>query len=323
MDSLCAYDQETTSIPVEGEHLHCAEVVGNMYEEVQLSESSDDLSFSSETSSTSYGTFLEFGYRHEDYTGTTASMIIRALDLVLPEDTDLQTKSSVTERHDSWLEIREHNYLAAEMHLSRYSRNPWDGSDDNESPENAEDLETAEETKLEHEQPYFHHLNFHNQPVNHKSATPPEVSFWLIMTETTPKPRYSRFCRDLVIASQAGKLIDPVHYRGPDELLKLEGSALRDAITGHVDIAYQPLGAWGRDYYSSDEVVPVCTTTLNNWFDGKYNRGPPRGYTVSSCDGDVLVNDDGRLHSMQRASTKAVGRSKLCIVQYVEEIHIP
>ena len=140
------------------------------------------------------------------------------------------------------------------------------------------------------------------------------------MTETNPKPRYSRFCRELVIASQAGKLIDPVHYQGPEELLKLEGNALRDAITGYVDVAYRPLGTWGRDYYDSDEVVPVCTTAIDDWFDGYYNRGPPKGYTMSSYDGDVLVNDDGRLHSTQPTLAKVVGISNLCIVQYAEEI---
>ncbi|MCJ1378490.1 hypothetical protein MMC17_001589 [Xylographa soralifera] len=306
-------------------------LVDEIYETAQLSDCSEDLSFSSETSIPSCGTSLEFGYRREEYTAITASRCINALDLVLPVVTDERDKIPATELPDSWLEIRQHNYLAVEMYLSRYRTIQSYGSvriedlecagnlECAENIECTEDLETAMEPRFEDWQPYFHHLNFHNQPVYHKSATPPEVSFWLIVTESNPKPRYSQFCRELVIASQAGKLIDPVHYQGPEELLELEGNALRDAVTGYVDIAYQPLGTWGRDYYSPDEVVPVCTTTINSWFDGQYNRGPPKGYTVNSCDGDVLVNDDGRIHSTQQTLTKVVGKSKLCIVQYVEE----
>ncbi|MCJ1472290.1 hypothetical protein MMC13_000937 [Lambiella insularis] len=166
----------------------------------------------------------------------------------------------------------------------------------------------------------FHHLNFHREAVYHKSATPPEVSLWLIITSGRRGKVYHGFSRKRIILSQAGKLIDPVMYRGPLYLLERGGTALRDALTGYVDKVYQPVGTWGRDLYSYDEVVPVCMRSSRGQCDGEYFIGPPKGYRISRSEGDILVNDDGRVH-LARINQENVSwrRSKLCQMQNLED----
>ena len=313
MDSLCTCTQDLGSTHTECEDPDYAEDGEEICEEEQLSDPSDNLSINSEASSTSCEISAEFGRKIEGYVAMTTSVMIGGLDLVLLGVEKNQRTVPVLDWPKGCLEARKHDYLAEEIDKSPFSRAPQD------SYVCKKDLKTVEETRSEDEKLYLHHLNFHNQPVYHKSATPPEVSFWLIMTETIPKPQYSRFCRELVTVSQAGKLIDPVYYQGPEELMKFRGNTLRDAVTGYFDKAYQPVGTWGRDYYSSDEVVPVCTASLNDWLDGKYNNGPPRGYIVGSYDGNLVVNDDGRTHSTKRVSKTPIGRSHLCIVRNVDD----
>ena len=167
----------------------------------------------------------------------------------------------------------------------------------------------------------FHHLNFHMEPVHHKLATAPEVSLWLTINSNLaePRPIFQGMTSERIITSQAGKLIDPVHYTGLPELLELRGTALRDAVTGYVEKLYQPFGTWMMDIYDYDEVIPRCTTGLNIWFDWNYHRGLPKGYLSQPYGQGVVVNDDGRVHVVPHPN-KA---KKLRIVQYAYAVTDP
>lgn len=102
-----------------------------------------------------------------------------------------------------------------------------------------------------------HHINFNNMPVREKSDTAPEVSLW---AATSTGIRYHThdggFSRESILAAQAAKYADPIHYTGPPEHLKLTGSKMREAVIGLVLKTYPPVGHWTHDYYGPDENVP-------------------------------------------------------------------
>ncbi|MCJ1291210.1 hypothetical protein MMC34_002753 [Xylographa carneopallida] len=228
------------------------------YHTTQLSEPSDNLGFSSEFSSTSCGTSGEFGYRREDSSATTDSISFKDPDIVFPEAIDQRDKGSATECPDSWLLIRQYDYSAEEKYMSGSSGIALEASVHMEDLETTKDikfleyagnLECAEDIEFTGELKCTKDLR---PPCNADSKTGEvtctisisttnpstitqhlryKVSLWLFMTESNPKPRYSELCREVVVTSQAGKLIDPVHYQGLEELLRLEGTTLRDDVT--------------------------------------------------------------------------------------------
>ena len=165
-----------------------------------------------------------------------------------------------------------------------------------------------------------HHLNYLQQPVFHKTDTPPEVSLWVVCSGQA-KFR-DPFSRQGVVSAQAGKLIDPFCYSGPLELLQFKGTRLRDEVTGYVEKEYHPTGTWILDRYSSDETVPhavegnAYTDIFNSpyWF---YSPQPvyrmfyakeARRLTDGNISLDLeradledpIVNDDGRMHGVNK-----------------------
>ena len=115
-----------------------------------------------------------------------------------------------------------------------------------------------------------HHFNFVNAPVMYKSATSPAVSMWAIKTAgLIDKPHTITLDLKYVLASQAGKYIDPVSFDGPEEeldrLSKLKGSAFRDAVTGRTCKVYHPAGSWMYDRYDPDDDVPLPLHHVDFW----------------------------------------------------------
>ena len=144
-----------------------------------------------------------------------------------------------------------------------------------------------------------HHFNYLQQPVFHKSDTPPEVSLWAVCSGHT-KGHHDKFSRQGVLSSQAGKLIDPFWYSGPPELLNYKGTRLRDEVTGYVDKVYHPIGTWSLDQYSFDEVVPHVIkddayTDIKNGPGYPYCPQPVH-YSDDTDPEDSAINDDGRVH---------------------------
>ncbi|SLM35064.1 hypothetical protein LPUS_04079 [Lasallia pustulata] len=170
------------------------------------------------------------------------------------------------------------------------------------------------------EEVYPHHLNYLQQPVFHKTNTPPEVSLWLVCSGQV---RYhDPFSRQGVVSAQAGKLIDPFWYSGPSELLQCKGTQLRDEVTGYVDKMYHAKGTWILDQYDPDETVPqvidgdeyIDIFNAPYWFyspqsvyrmfyakearrltDGNISLDPERADLE-----DPIVNDDGRMHGVTK-----------------------
>lgn len=163
----------------------------------------------------------------------------------------------------------------------------------------------------------LHHLNYLQQPVFHKSDTPPEVSLWAVCSGHT-KGHHLKFTRRGVVSSQAGKLVDPFSYSGPPELLVYKGTRLRDEVTGYVDKVYHPTGTWKLDQYGCDEVVPhviggepyvdiengpeypYCPQPVHIMNQAKEIRRSTDGTTPLYPDNvdpeDCTVNDDGGVH---------------------------
>lgn len=108
----------------------------------------------------------------------------------------------------------------------------------------------------------FHHLNFNWDPVNERSYTPAEVSFWAasatINKVLIPCAENCEVHRVKVLTSQAFKRVDPVIYTGTDiEAVRgLTGSAMRNAVTSDVEVAYEAFGTWNQDQYTLDDVEP-------------------------------------------------------------------
>lgn len=99
-----------------------------------------------------------------------------------------------------------------------------------------------------------HHFNLYNQPVYYKTYTPPEVSLWAAQQ---PRKFFRDDSRELLLLSEAYKLVDPYYYYGPDELLKERGIKLREIVTGLVAKVYTLSGTWVYDRYEYDETVPM------------------------------------------------------------------
>ena len=136
----------------------------------------------------------------------------------------------------------------------------------------AEDLANSEDSVPVLSKRYalavWHHLNYLSQWVMLKSATPPEVSLWaaircyeLYKANKLPRATSSK----AVLISQAWKYVDPWTYAGPQALLSLRGTELRNAVVGLVEKVYHPFGTWGFDHYEEDENVPLSATQVQKF----------------------------------------------------------
>jgi hypothetical protein len=106
----------------------------------------------------------------------------------------------------------------------------------------------------------YHHLNFHGEAVPTKSNTPPAVSLWAINFLDHPAHDGPlEFTYKSILASQAGKYVDPVFYQGPIEALLLSGSKQQEAFTGYAEKAYMNAGDWRYESVGPDDdlVWPV------------------------------------------------------------------
>jgi len=242
--------------------------------------------------------------------GEEHSSTIHALDLATKEDIEEHTEKCSELRLLYWLEFREENFHIIDRWVTSYAPSWLDNSNT--------DLESViHEPKRNN----FHHLNFHNEPQCHQNSTPPEVSLWLAVSSRILNQKFRGKWREFVLASQAGKLIDPVRYDGPRVLLGLHGTTLRDAVTGYVSKAYQPRGTWGLDVYSSDEAPPACATGTDFRYNQNNHKGPPKPYLLQPEDSErFVVNDDGRVHAPIRNRWKPLpGRSGLCNVENADD----
>ena len=193
-------------------------------------------------------------------------------------------------------------------------------SQPNSNPGPGPNVKLTAETSLEEQPPDivgpcdgdYHHLNFHGSPIEHRTATPPEVSLWMALCfDYGKKSDYD--LRKWVIASQGGKLIDPVHYHGPKNLLELRGTALRDKVTGYADKVYDASGTWRYDCYSRDDNVPRGTWTVKHCYDGWNSPGPLKPYVIADNEWDVdAVKADGRYHPESTSDLDVVNDDGRC-----------
>ena len=146
-------------------------------------------------------------------------------------------------------------------------------------------------------EPPFHHLNFLFQKVYTKSATPPEVSLWAAVSchrlyERLGVPRACS--KKAVLISQAWRYVDPYSFSGPDELLELEGTKLREAVVGYAEKVYEPCGIWDNDWYDEDENIPKSLYQVQEWYNTSgenfYNAVLP--YYMDAGD-DVVIARNG------------------------------
>lgn len=152
---------------------------------------------------------------------------------------------------------------------------------------------TTPEAATHHPLPDFHHLNFLYEEVKNKSATPPEVSLWAALTHTrllNEKQGLPWACSTkAILIAQAWHYVDPYSYSGPVELLMLQGTALRDAVTGYVDKVYDTFGTWGYDYYDEDENVPKIPTEVQGWCRWSENEKYEVVRPFHMGDGDITI----------------------------------
>ena len=149
----------------------------------------------------------------------------------------------------------------------------------------------------------YHHLNFYNCPVEHRSNTPAAISMWVAVhakklgQAVEEIELYRGVNRKHVIASQAGKHVDAVAYDGPQDVLdNFSGSALVERLGGHCRKVYQPYGNWVLEEPSPDEERPSCTDDEPCFLHGWNNSGPPFPCHSSEVANTTNINDDGRLH---------------------------
>ena len=149
----------------------------------------------------------------------------------------------------------------------------------------------------------YHHLNFYNCPVEHRSNTPAAISMWVAVhakklgQAVEEIELYRGVNRKHVIASQAGKHVDAVAYDGPKDVLdNFSGSALAERLSGHCRKVYQPYGNWVLEEPSPDEERPSCTDDEPCFLHGWNNSGPPFPCHPSEVANTTNINDDGRLH---------------------------
>lgn len=141
-----------------------------------------------------------------------------------------------------------------------------------------------------------HHLNFFGQWSQYKSATPPAVSLFAVVTASRTLPLKEPVCRKAVLTAQANKHIDPFSYDG--DLSSIDpgcrGTDLRALATGKTALIYQPYGAWMSDIYQENDDRPLPPTVpyegvgaIDAYGRSKHYPGLQRPYWIPTHDIDV------------------------------------
>ena len=167
----------------------------------------------------------------------------------------------------------------------------------------------------------IHHINFAGQPVRERTYTSPAISFWAAMSEGLEKrTHHNGSLLRSVTSWNAGKTLDP--FIGPEVVPKMRGSKLKEWATGAVDIVYQTYGTWMDDEIELDDDRRIADGPCVHSGCEDINY-PPLPYIIDPCDGDTVVNDDCRAHSVQSSKTKkCIGLpSKLSCVVNIDDGH--
>lgn len=174
----------------------------------------------------------------------------------------------------------------------------------------------------------MHHFNFAGRPVLYKSATPPAVSLWAAFSSNLfSYPRYVENgfpLRTHVLSSRAGMYLDPFTVTDLQQIPGLEGTKLQESVTGHVEKAYPPCGAWQWDDLEPDEDRPRSYDETDLVFSAGLGRftSPTNPYIIyRERDGDVVINAEGHVQSpgtTKRESTSVGKPSKLSYMEVCE-----
>jgi len=171
----------------------------------------------------------------------------------------------------------------------------------------------------------MHHFNYAGRPVLYKSATPPAVSLWAAFSSNLfeyPRSVDEGFpLRTHVLSSQAGIYLDPFTVPGLQQIPGLEGTALQEFVTGHVEKAYPPCGAWQWDDLEPDEDRPLSYNKAGFIFQAGLQRlgSPVAPYVVyPERDGDMVVNAEGYIHAPGKTQRKCTSLGKLSVLSHVE-----
>lgn len=175
-----------------------------------------------------------------------------------------------------------------------------------------------------------HHVNFLGEPCATRSNTPPEDSFWVVITSNR-RLHQETFSRQGVIVAQANKLVDPFEYDSAAcDLSQLTGSKLRNAVIGKVRKVYLDCGTWVDDVYSTQDHVPVPLSYESMMSRLIYWKGTYLHYSLqqshrinNSLDlGDLVINKGEivppKRHYREPNDLFLSSPSKLCIMELME-----
>lgn len=176
-----------------------------------------------------------------------------------------------------------------------------------------------------------HHVNFLGEPCVTRSNTPPEDSFWAVITSNN-RFHHETFSRQGVIIAQANKLVDPFEYDPTtSDLSQLAGSELRDAVVGKVRKVYLDCGTWVDDVYSTKDHVPVPLSYESMMSRFIYWKGTYLNYSLQQphrinnlLDLEDLVVNKGEIippkrHYREPNDLFLSSPSKLCTMELVED----
>lgn len=176
-----------------------------------------------------------------------------------------------------------------------------------------------------------HHINFLGEPCATRSNTPPEDSFWAVITSNN-RFHHETFSRQGVIVAQANKLVDPFEFDpAACDLSQLAGSELRDAAVGKVRKVYLDCGTWVDDVYSTKDHVPVPLSYESMMSKCVYWKGTYRRYSLQQphrinnlLDLEDLVVNKGEIippkrHYREPNDLFLSSPSKLCTMELVED----
>ncbi|MCJ1472291.1 hypothetical protein MMC13_000938 [Lambiella insularis] len=173
----------------------------------------------------------------------------------------------------------------------------------------------------------IHHFNFSGQPVYYKSTTPPAVSLWAALSPVLAvRVSCNGSLARTVVSSEAGRYLDPFYYCGPMPIPVMNGTSLRDYVTGQVEKVYCDSGCWMEELLDMDDEQPLFLTSAPFWchFNTPGANVPTTSYHVGLYDYQVpTINDDGRLHVTRHPRKECVDLpSMLRRIQNVEDTRL-
>lgn len=210
--------------------------------------------------------------------------------------------------------------------VNRSCATSWQNEDRPPGKPWARPLATVNETAPEP----CHHVNFLGEPCATRSNTPPEDSFWVVITSHT-RLHHATFSRQGVITAQANKLVDPFEYDPTGcDLSQLASSKLRNAVVGKVRKVYLDCGTWVDDVYSTKDHVPVPLSYESMMSRSIYWKGTYLHYSlqqphrINLHDHEDLVVNKGEIvppkrHYRESTDLFLSSPSKLCIMELVED----